>query len=258
MIGCRSHPPKPAVDAAEFLAKLAEPFTGEALFDCLADMVYFIKDDQGRYVVVNQTLVNRCHLDRKDELLHRTAADVFPGPTGQAYLAQDLEVIRTGEPLVNALELHTYPQGDPGWALTTKLPLSDKSGKCVGLVGFSRDLHPPDEKNQAWSQLARAIDQARASLDQPWPLARLAELAGITSHQMDHRVRQVFHLTPGQLLLKFRMDQATQQLRHTASPIATVAMNCGYSDQSAFTRQFRRAIGMSPGEYRRIHRTGGE
>ncbi len=243
-----------ATSAVEFLGKLAEPFTGEALFDCLADMVYFIKDGQGCYVVVNQTLVNRCHLERKDELLHRTAEDLFPGPTGQAYLAQDLEVIRTGEPLVNALELHTYPQGEPGWALTTKLPLTAKNGQCMGLVGFSRDLHPPDEKNQAWSQLARAIDQARASLDQPWPLARLAELAGITSHQMDHRVRQVFHLTPGQLLLKFRMDQATQQLRHTASPIATVAMNCGYSDQSAFTRQFRRAIGMSPGEYRRIHR----
>ena len=40
--------------------------------------------------------------------------------------------------------------------------------------------------------------------------------------------------------------------------LMAVALNCGYSDQSAFTRQFRRTIGMSPGEYRRIHRTGGE
>ena len=242
----------------DFLARLADPFTAEALFDCLADMVFFIKDDMGRYLVVNQTLVNRCNLERKDELLDRTAAEIFPGPTGESYLAQDLEVIRTGVPLVNALELHTYPQGAPGWCLTTKLPLLDKSGQCTGLVGFSRDLHAPEEKSKAWSQLARAIDRARATLDQPWPLSRLAEEAGITPYQMDHRVRQVFHLTPGQLLLKFRMDQATQQLRHTASPIATVALNCGYSDQSAFTRQFRRAIGMSPGEYRRMHKAGVE
>ena len=241
-----------------FLAKLAEPFTGEALFDCLADMVFFIKDNQGRYVVVNQTLVNRCRLERKEELLERTAAQLFPGPGGEAFLSQDLEVIRSGLPLMNALELHTYHQGEPGWCLTTKLPLFDKAGRCTGLVGFSRDLHAPEENNQAWGQLARAIDQARASLDQPWPLSRLAQEAGISPYQMDHRIRQVFHLTPGQLLLKFRMDQATQQLRHTTSPISAVALNCGYSDQSAFTRQFRRTIGMSPGEYRRIHRTGGE
>ena len=240
--------------ATDLLARLADPFTGEALFDCLADMVYFLKDATGRYLVVNQTMVNRCRLERKDQLLGHTAAEVFPGPRGEAYLAQDLQLVRTGLPLVNALELHAYPAGDSGWCLTTKLPLSGKAGACVGLVGFSRDLHPPDEKAEAWSQLARAIDQARASLDQPWPLARLAAEGGLTSYQMDHRVRQVFHLTPGQLLLKFRMDQATQQLRHTSSPIATVALNCGYSDQSAFTRQFRRTLGMSPGEYRRFHR----
>ena len=111
--------------SAGFLAKLAEPFTGEALFDCLADMVFFIKDNQGRYVVVNQTLVNRCRLERKEELLERTAAQLFPGPGGEAFLSQDLEVIRSGLPLMNALELHTYHQGEPGWCLTTKLPLFD-------------------------------------------------------------------------------------------------------------------------------------
>ena len=43
----------------KFFSQLAEPFTGEALLDCLADVAFFIKNQRGEYVVVNQTLVMR-------------------------------------------------------------------------------------------------------------------------------------------------------------------------------------------------------
>jgi AraC-like DNA-binding protein len=42
-----------------------------------------------------------------------------------------------------------------------------------------------------------------------------------------------------------------RRLRETDDPIAAVALDCGYSDQSAFTRQFRQTVGLSPSEYRR-------
>jgi hypothetical protein len=46
----------------ELFSQLAEPFTGEALFDSLADAVFFLKNRRCEYVVVNQTLVERCEL----------------------------------------------------------------------------------------------------------------------------------------------------------------------------------------------------
>ena len=54
----------------------------ERLFDRVPDVVYFVKDLGGRYVVVNQTLVERCGRRDKTELLGRTAKDVFPSPLG--------------------------------------------------------------------------------------------------------------------------------------------------------------------------------
>jgi AraC-like DNA-binding protein len=48
------------------------------------------------------------------------------------------------------------------------------------------------------------------------------------------------------------MDAAVQKLRDTDAPIAAVAMECGYSDQSAFTRKFHQTVGVSPSEYRRL------
>ena len=43
----------------EMLSQLDEPFTGESLFDHLPDIVFFIKNIHGQYVIVNNTLVER-------------------------------------------------------------------------------------------------------------------------------------------------------------------------------------------------------
>lgn len=61
-------------------------------------------------------------------------------------------------------------------------------------------------------------------------------------------------ITPGQLLQKVRMDAAVRSLRESGAAIATIAQDCGYSDQSAFTRQFRQTTGFSPLEYRQALR----
>src|SRR6185437_11395535 len=109
------------------LGQLVSPFTGEALFDALADLAFFMKNERGEYVLVNQTLVQRCGVSDKEELIGRTAAEVFPEPLGRNYLAQDIALLETGEPLLNELELHTYPSREAGWCLTTKLPLKGQN-----------------------------------------------------------------------------------------------------------------------------------
>ena len=63
---------KPGTPQAELFARLGELFTGEALFDSLADVVYFIKNARGEYVVVNQTLVKRCGFAHKKALIGKT------------------------------------------------------------------------------------------------------------------------------------------------------------------------------------------
>lgn len=238
-------------EACQLLAQLGEPFSGEDLFDALTDVAFFLKDERGRYVVVNRTLARRCGAPEKSTLLGRTAAEVFPRALGAGYLEQDLRLIATGEPLLNELELHTYPTGEPGWCITTKLPLRDKAGRCVGLVGMSRDLHAPTDD---YRDVAAALREVQAALDASWTVEEVAARAGMSAYRLDQRIRDVFHLSTNQLILKFRMDRATQQLRDTERPILQIALDCGYADQSAFARQFRRTIGLTAGEYRRLHR----
>ncbi len=232
----------------DLLSQLAEPLTCEALFDAQPDLVYFLKNAHGQYVLVNQTLVRRCDMTEKSQLIGRTTVDVIPAPLGANYLEQDLHLIATSEPLLNELELHTYPTGEAGWCMTTKLPLKNRQGVCVGLVGISRDLHAPTED---YRDVAQALRSAQARLDAPMTVDELAQMAGLSAFQFDHRIREVFHVSASQLLLKFRLDHATQRLRDTAQPIVQVALECGYADQSSFTRQFRRTLGLTPAEYRK-------
>jgi hypothetical protein len=82
----------------ELFLELGEPFTGEALFDCLTDLVFFIKNIRGEYVVVNQEMVDRCGRRAKRELIGRKADEVYPPPLGQSYRAQDEALLKTGHP----------------------------------------------------------------------------------------------------------------------------------------------------------------
>ena len=114
--------------------------TGEMLFDHLSDVVYFIKDAKGAYLVVNQTLAERCGTKDKQAILGRTSAEVLGEPLGKRFTDQDQQVLSTGNPLISQLELHIHRSGLVGWCLTTKLPLRDKKGKVIGLVGVSTQI----------------------------------------------------------------------------------------------------------------------
>lgn len=235
----------------ELFSQLAEPVVGEALFDRLTDLVYFVKNARYEYVVVNQTLVERCGLRKKDDLLGRRADEVFPSALGQTYRAQDERVLRSGEAVLNQLELHFYHGGGRGWCMTNKLPLRDRAGQVVGLVGISKDVQISNDKGEDYSQIARSIQYIQSNFAEPLRVKDLAKRAGLSEYQFEQRLRRIFQMTAGQLIQKTRMENAVLLLRRTDRSIAEIALDCGYSDQSAFTRQFRQMVGLSPSEYRR-------
>lgn len=235
----------------EVFDQLAAPFTGEALFDCLTDLTFFIKNRRGEYVVVNQELVTRCGRREKRELIGRKADEVFPRPLGQGYRVQDESLLKTGVPILNQLELQLYHSGGAGWCLTNKLPLRGRDGSVVGLVGISKDLQAPNERGDDYPALAAVVQHIQTHFAEPLRIGELAKRARLSAYQFDQRIRRIFQITTGQFVLKVRMDAAVRRLRETADPIATIALDCGYSDQSAFTRQFRQTVGLSPSEFRR-------
>jgi AraC-like DNA-binding protein len=239
---------------AAFFEQLSEPFAAEALFDLMPDTVFFIKDRDGRYVCANQTLVERCKLREKSELLGRRPSDGLGETLGRGYEQQDQAVLETGQKLVDQLELHTVRSRDVGWCLTTKLPLFSRDGLIAGLVGISRDLRIPDMTSDDFAHISAAIRYAEEHVSRRPGIAELARIAGMSTYQLDRRMQRVFGLTTGQWVLKTRISHASRALLDTDKAVAEIALEAGYADQSAFTRQFRRSTGLSPTAYRRVRR----
>ena len=223
----------------------------DRLFDGVPDIVFFVKDALGRYMAVNDTLAARCGLPNKDAAIGLTAEELFPPPLGKAFALQDREILRGGIPIRDHLELHLYPGGRSGWCLTFKQPVLGKNGKVVGICGISRDLHSPTEQGEDFAALSGAIDHIHRHYDEALRLPKLAEMAGLSVYQFDQRIRGLFHVTAGQYLVKVRIDAACQRLVTTDEAIAQIALSCGYSDQSSFSRKFKQAVGISPLAYRK-------
>jgi PAS domain S-box-containing protein len=68
----------------------------EQLFDHVPETAFFLKDHTGRYLAVNQSLVHRCGLREKRQLVGRHVRDIFPSELAERYAAQDERVLRTG------------------------------------------------------------------------------------------------------------------------------------------------------------------
>lgn len=243
---------------ARFIAALGGAYLGEELFDAVPDTVFFIKDRAGRYVALNRTLVTRSGRKHRNELIGRTTLEVFPGALGEHYAAQDRAVVDEGHSIHGRLELHLYPSGEEGWCLTWKEPILDAHGAIIGLSGISRDTTTIAGPIADMPAVSRAIEHIHKHLDQPLRMADIARAAGLSAYQFDIRMRSLFGLTPGQYLIRERIALACTQLKRTDLPISRIALDCGYGDQAAFTRQFHRSVGLTPTRYKMHYRNAGD
>lgn len=221
------------------------------LFDALPDVVFFIKDRECRYTHVNLTLVNRLGVRNREDLVGKTPLQLFPARLGVSYIAQDQRTL-AGEAIENQLELHLYANRAPGWCLTFKRPLWH-AGEVVGLVGISRDLGAPDRRHSSYGRLQHAVEHMQAHYQSPLRVQKLADIAQVSVAQLERLFKRVFQLTPQQLLTKLRIEEA-MRLLHGDTSIAEIGQACGFSDQSAFARQFKATVGMPPRDYRAIVR----
>jgi transcriptional regulator GlxA family with amidase domain len=140
-----------------------------------------------------------------------------------------------------------------GWCLTDKVPLRDREGAVIGVAGISRDLQPTAVDAEGFAELAAVLDHTRDRFGGELRVEDLARTAGLSIYQLNRRLRLLFGITAGQLVTKTRIDAASAMLRTTSQPIADIAHACGYFDQSAFSRVFRRTAGLTPRQYRDRH-----
>jgi len=222
--------------------------------DFMHDTAFFIKDAAGRYVVVNNSLVERHGLQSKSQMIGRRPCEVCPGDYGRIPTEQDAQVLRTGKPIIERLELFWRRPNLPVWGLTSKLPIRDENGRVTGLIGISKDLTAPLNRDEVSAGVAQALHHLERTFDRPVSPSSLAQKAGMSAARFARIIKRIRGISPMQLITQTRIAAGSRLLRETDASIAEIALECGFADHSAFTRAFRAVTGMSPSQFR----AGGE
>ena len=224
-----------------------------AVADVLATtphVMFCIKGTDGTYLAANQAFADRAGVAAPGDVVGRTAGELFPADLVERYAAQDDHVMQTGHVLSNELEVITRPDGTYGWFLTSKSRWLDDHGEPAGLAIVSVDQRTAVDGTAPHRRLAAAVEVARVRFAEQVSVGAMAEAAEMTVTQLERTARRVLGLSPKQLILRFRLEEALRLLDTTTDPIVEIAQRCGYYDQSAFGRHFKRTVGMSPAAYR--------
>jgi PAS domain S-box-containing protein len=135
-------------------AAVKERHTLRTLIDNLPDLIY-IKDAENRYITGNMPAALLMGTKTPDGLTGKTDFDFFPKQLADRYRADELEIMRSGLPLINTEESQTAAAAvRKQWISTSKFPLRDGSGKIVGIVGISRDI---TEQKQAEENIKKSL-----------------------------------------------------------------------------------------------------
>ena len=98
--------------------------------------------------------------------------------------------------------------------------------------------------------LLQAQELLHARFREPMTIGEIATDVGVHPSHLAHCFRGHFRTTIGSYVRRLRVEWAAERLRETDQPIIEIAVAAGYSDQSHFTRECQRHLGVSPAAYR--------
>jgi AraC family transcriptional regulator len=111
---------------------------------------------------------------------------------------------------------------------------------------------PTQPTSGYWRRIQRALDYIAANLDQPIQLADVAKAAAFSEYHFHRIFRAVMDETVGEYVTRQRMQTAALMLAyHEDLSVTQIALACGYSSSSNFSKAFSRFFGVSPSEVRK-------
>ena len=92
--------------------------------------------------------------------------------------------------------------------------------------------------------------------DHAWSVEQLASEVGLSRSALHERFVQCLGQPPMQYLANWRMQLGARLLRQSSRNVASIALDVGYDSEAAFSRAFRRMVGMPPAAWRKAQTSG--
>ncbi|MGQ9662810.1 MAG: helix-turn-helix domain-containing protein [Kiritimatiellia bacterium] len=220
------------------------------LADYMPEYRFFLKRRSGEIMFLSRAMVQTLRAPDEISLMGISDNDVTPGPLADLYRVRDEEVLRTGCPLHGIVEIWFTREGLPRWFLCHKSPLRDRHGRIVGIIGFLKEYHHV-ARLPVGKPLDLLLTTIHENYSKPLRISDLAEMAHLSVRQVERLFRDALGISPKQYIIKTRVHAAIQLLTRTDLPLAHVALEAGFCDQSSLTYYFRRELGITLHRFRK-------
>ena len=117
----------------------------------------------------------------------------------------------------------------------------------------SEEEYPVDYQTQMDFKALRS--RIFSNLDRNWTILHMAEQVNLSESRFFVLYKAIFKTTPNQDLIIARMNYAKRLLsQNTTASVFDIALECGYSNEFHFIRQFKKHVGMTPKKYALLYR----
>jgi PAS domain S-box-containing protein len=221
------------------------------LFDGITDAHFWIKDRESRFLACNRAFAEHFGFSGFGELAGRTDLDVSPEHLAREYINDDKAVVTSGRPIRDKMELVQDGDDSLNWYATTKVPIRDAQGRITGTAGVTRKVLRVEEETAPGGSLDKAVKAINTRYGEGWNIPDLAAIAGMSMDNFERKFKLLLRETPLRYLNRIRMRAACGLLIHSEISIGEIAGQCGFADQSYFTKRFFAHFRVKPMEYRR-------
>lgn len=128
----------------------------EEMINQIPDYIY-AKDLEGRFLFANKAVVVDNGLESLDDLIGKSDFDLHPFEAATAIDTVEKKVMETGKPDLGIEEISLSRNGGR-WLMMSRLPLRDRHGKTIGVLGMSRDISARKEAEQLLQAQARLLE----------------------------------------------------------------------------------------------------
>ncbi len=232
-----------------FFSSLADSSQVTQIFEHVPDIFFFVKDLESRLITGSRNMIERLGLKSELDLIGTADRDYFPEPFCDAFRGDDLIVFKSGKALIDRLEVWYDETRTWNWFKTTKVPLFGKDGKVIGLMGITRRDISRD-KRESDSELNKIMSHVNANVGRVLSTAELAQRCGLSERGLQRKVKEQLGVTPYELMLRTRIQKASEALLTRQDAIIQIALDFGFCDQSTFTQHFKKRMGMTPRAFR--------
>ncbi len=164
-----------------------EHFYLRALIDQLPDFM-FVKDRRSRFLINNTPHLHLLGANKQNDVRLKSDFDFFPEELVQQYFEQEQEIMQTDTPIIDFIEpVENQETGQMGWNSATKIPMRNKRGKIIGLVGMARDVTPQKQAELGVQQLSAHIIQTGDKVN---AVATHLTTEAVQAEQATHQISQ--------------------------------------------------------------------